>query len=94
MGTATGPPEAVAALHGPRLESLLAAIVDTPVRGVVYEVAGSVDTDLLARGAEIARRAAAAHRIPIELIERPPDDHAAWLEAAVLAATRPLADPA
>jgi uncharacterized protein YbjT (DUF2867 family) len=29
--------EAAATLHGPRLESMLEALVDTPVRAVVYE---------------------------------------------------------
>jgi uncharacterized protein YbjT (DUF2867 family) len=35
LGSVEG--EAGAALHGPRLESMLEALVDTPVRGVVYE---------------------------------------------------------
>ena len=39
----TGEPEALAAIHGPRLERLLEKLVDTPVRGVVYEAVGSVD---------------------------------------------------
>ena len=42
LGSATGEPAAVAALHGPRLERLLEEIVDTPVRGFVYEAAGTV----------------------------------------------------
>ena len=37
MGTASGIPESLAALHGPRLQTLLEKLVDTPVRGVVYE---------------------------------------------------------
>src|SRR5919198_1424978 len=48
MGTAEGDDEAVAALHGPRLERLLEEVVDTPVRGVVYEAAGSVPRGALA----------------------------------------------
>jgi nucleoside-diphosphate-sugar epimerase len=42
MGTAVGEPEVVAALHGPRLASIVETVVDTHVRGVVYEAAGSV----------------------------------------------------
>ena len=50
------------ALHGPRLESFLEHLVDTPVRGVVYEA-----SDSHPGGAEIARRAAARHRMPVEI---------------------------
>jgi hypothetical protein len=35
LGSAQGDPDAVAALHGPRLQRLLEEIVDTPVRAVV-----------------------------------------------------------
>ena len=54
MGTAGGSPE----VHGDRLQTLMEHLVDTPVRGLVYEAAGSVDPALLARGA--AHR---AHRV-------------------------------
>ena len=52
----------LAAIHGPRLERLLEEIVDTPVRGFVYEARGTVDRGLLARGGAIvaARRRALA----------------------------------
>ena len=39
LGNAEGTTEQLAALHGPRLERLLEEIVDTPVRGFVYEIA-------------------------------------------------------
>ena len=35
-----GPARTLAAIHGPRLERLLEQLVDTPVRGVVYEASG------------------------------------------------------
>ena len=41
LGTASGSPDAVAALHGPRLRMMLDRTTDTTVRGVVYEAAGS-----------------------------------------------------
>ena len=47
--------EELAAIHGPRLERLLEKLVDTPVRGFVYEAAGSVEPDALERGAAIVR---------------------------------------
>ena len=83
LGSAAGEPEAVAALHGPRLRSMLDAIVDTPVRGLVYEAAGSVAPGSLAGGAAIARRAAETHRIPVELVVGDPADSDGWLGAAV-----------
>ena len=90
MGSAAGEPEAVAALHGPRLESLLEALVDTPVRGVVYEAAGSVRGEWLEQGAEIARRASATYRLPLELLTRDPADHGAWRAQGLAAAGRLL----
>ena len=43
LGSAIGDPEQLEALHGTRLEMLLTRMLDTTVRGVVYECAGSVD---------------------------------------------------
>src|SRR5213078_1435393 len=57
MGSAVGEPELIAALHGPRLESLLEKLVDTPVRGFVYEAGGTVQRTRLDAGAEIASEA-------------------------------------
>ena len=65
LGSAEGDPETLAAIHGPRLERLLEHLVDTPVRGVAYEAAGSVDAALLEAGAEIVRTAARTWRIPV-----------------------------
>jgi uncharacterized protein YbjT (DUF2867 family) len=76
LGSAAGAPEAVAAIHGPRLERLLEKLVDTPVRGVVYEAAGSVDPAVLERGVELVRRAGETWRIPIEVVAAGPDDPA------------------
>ena len=41
LGSALGEPEAIAAIHGPRLERLMEELVDTPVRGFVYEAGGA-----------------------------------------------------
>ncbi len=56
LGSVNG--EARAALHGPRLESMLEALVDTHVRGVVYE-GPSGDT---------ARRYSRTFRMPLEML--------------------------
>ena len=82
MGSATGPAESVAALHGPRLASLLAKLVDTPVRGLVYEAAGTVPAHLLAEGGVIARAASVTYRMPVQVVESDPADTGAWVAAA------------
>lgn len=82
MGSVSGEPEDVGALHGDRLRSLLDALVDTHVRGFVYESAGVVDPEVLAEGERIARRAEQDHRIRMATIDERPDDRNAWLAAA------------
>jgi nucleoside-diphosphate-sugar epimerase len=90
LGTASGDPERVAALHAGRLRMLCEKIVDTGVRGLVYEGAGSVDGDALARGAEVARDAHVRWMIPLELLTAPPSERDEWLAAAVAAVGRLL----
>ena len=82
LGSAVGSPERLAALHGPRLEMLLTRMLDTTVRGLVYEAAGSVDRELLAAGAEIVRERCEDSRIPYALLRADPGDHRAWTVAA------------
>jgi uncharacterized protein YbjT (DUF2867 family) len=88
LGSAEG--EGVADLHGPRLETLLERLVDTPVRGFVYEAAGTLEPELLRGGAEAARAAAERWRLPVEVIEQEPADHEAWLTAMRAAVGRLL----
>jgi uncharacterized protein YbjT (DUF2867 family) len=90
MGTAAGQPEAIAAVNGPRLESLLERLVDTPVRGVVFEAAGTAPAEELARGAAVVREAGERWRIPVEVVEQDPRQHAAWLAATTSAVRRLL----
>ena len=86
MGSATGAPD----LHGPRLETLLERLVDTPVRGIVYEAAGSVEPALLTGGAAAVRAAAERWRMPAEVVEADPAEHEAWLAAMRAAVERLL----
>jgi nucleoside-diphosphate-sugar epimerase len=88
FGSAVGEPDAVAAIHGPRLERLLEELVDTPVRGFVYESAGPVPRDQLERGAGIVRTASERWRIPVETVGADPGDWEAWLEATLAATER------
>jgi uncharacterized protein YbjT (DUF2867 family) len=60
LGNCRGSEEELAAIHGPRLERLLEHLVETPVRGVVYE-----GTDA---GAEIVATAGRTWRIPARSI--------------------------
>jgi hypothetical protein len=73
--------ENVAELHGPRLETLLERLVDTPVRGIVYEAAGTVDPKLLRAGGAAVRAAAERWRMPAEVVEQDPADHHTWTAA-------------
>jgi uncharacterized protein YbjT (DUF2867 family) len=62
-------------LHEGRLRMLWEKLVDTPVRGVVYE--GS-----LPQGEQVARTASQTWQIPLEVLGADPRDHDAWLRAA------------
>jgi uncharacterized protein YbjT (DUF2867 family) len=62
-------------LHEGRLRMLWEKLVDTPVRGVVYEGA-------LPQGEQVARTAAQTWQIPLEILDADPLDHDAWLAAA------------
>ena len=65
-------------LHAGRLRMLWEKLVDTPVRGVVYEPTHPP----LPEGERVARTASETWRIPLELLTADPRDHAAWLAAA------------
>lgn len=60
LGNATGNEEELAAIHGPRLERLMEHLVETPVRGVLYE--GTKGGD------EIVRAAERTWRIPVRIL--------------------------
>jgi hypothetical protein len=82
LGTARGPEDKIAALHGSRLRMMLEKTTDTTVRGVVYEAAGTVDREQLATGAAEVRRAQTLNEIPYALVTADPGDRAAWLADA------------
>jgi nucleoside-diphosphate-sugar epimerase len=90
MGCASGDPERVAALHDGRLRMLWEKLVDTPVRGVVHEVAGPLPPELLARGRAVAQAAHETWRIPLELLDTDPAEHERWRADAGAAVARLL----
>jgi NAD(P)-dependent dehydrogenase (short-subunit alcohol dehydrogenase family) len=73
-------------LHGPRLESMLEHIVDTHVRGFVYET-GGLDRP---GGIASARRVASTYNMPVEVLATDPAQHDAWLRDATGAVSRIL----
>jgi hypothetical protein len=85
LGSAEGSAEALRALHGPRLDMLLTRMLDTTVRGIVYESGGSVEDQTLAAGAELVRRRCEASLIPYALLDADPLEPVIWLEDAISA---------
>ena len=92
LGTASGPADKVAALHGSRLRMMLEKTTDTTVRGVVYEARGSVGAAVLAAGMEEMRHARATNEIPYALLETGRDDRERWVREARAAVDALLAD--
>jgi hypothetical protein len=90
LGSAVGPPEHLTALHGTRLDMLLTRMVDTTVRGIVYEASGSVDGRVLEAGATRVRECCEDSRIPYALLRADPGDAGAWTVAAVAAVNTAL----
>ncbi len=86
LGSATGDPARVAALHDTRLSMLFERLVDTPVRGVLYEAAGPLAPGVFTRGREIAAAARETWRMPVVPLTADPAEHAGWREAAIAAA--------
>jgi len=80
LGTATGPN--VADLHASRLAMMLERTIDTTIRGVVYEAAGTVDPELLRGGMRTGARLASRNEIPLRVLDADPANRAAWVREA------------
>jgi hypothetical protein len=90
LGSAIGTEEQLTALHGTRLDMLLERMLDTTVRGVVYQAAGSVDPALLSAGAGRVRYACERSLIPYELLAADPATDESWVSQALEAVERAL----
>ena len=90
FGSATGTPDQIDAVHPTRLETLLAKLVDSGVRGLVYEATGSVRGDVLRAGAAQVRKSGEWFRMPVEVVEHDPDDRDGWTQAMRAAVARIL----
>jgi hypothetical protein len=82
LGTAVGAEEEVRALHASRLEFFLGQVIDTTVRGFVYEAAGTAPGDALAEGERIVRMVAGRNAIPVGFLTAEPEDADVWLANA------------
>jgi uncharacterized protein YbjT (DUF2867 family) len=85
LGSAEGDPEQLAALHGTRLDMLLERMLDTTVRGVVYECVGTAPAAVLREGVARVRHACERNLIPYALLAADPFDRERWTGAAVTA---------
>jgi hypothetical protein len=90
LGSAAGKPEATSAVHGPRLESLLEKLVDSPVRGFAYEAAGSLPEATLGEGVLIVERAGERWQIPVTVL-REDRSQPGWAQHTSKAVARLLA---
>ena len=91
LGSARGSAPALAALHGPRLEMLLTRMVDTTIKGVVYEARGSVDSELLKAGSVAVRAFEGRSRARVALLDADPRQPEIWLAQALGAVEAMLA---
>jgi hypothetical protein len=83
LGTATGTPGQLSALHGSRLDSFVAMAIDTTVRGLVYESCGTITRRAaLKAGERIVRDRAERNAIPVSFLKTDPRDTRAWLADA------------
>jgi hypothetical protein len=80
------------ALHGDRLRMLFEKLVDTPVRGLVYEGAGTLPPAAYVRGRRIAHAAARTWALPVEILDSDPTDLETWI-AEARSAVALLLDP-
>ncbi len=82
LGTASGTADEVAALHGPRLEMMLSKSIDTTVRGIVYEAAGSVVPEVLEGGIDELKRTCERNEMAFALLRADPCDANVWVGEA------------
>ena len=87
MGSAAGSGDTAEAVNVLRLESLLEKLVDTPVRGFVFEGAGTAGEEILAAGAGLVERAGRTWMIPVRVVTEGREDADEWMAAMQAAAT-------
>lgn len=79
LAGARGPLQELQELHTRRLEFFLTQMIDTTVRGFVYEARGDTPAAAaLARGEEIARRTCERNAIPLAVLQGDAGGAPAW----------------
>jgi hypothetical protein len=92
LGTASGPPEQLDALHSSRLELFVTQAIDTTVRGFVYEACGAgPSAALAAEGERVVRTLTERNAIPVAFLTGDPLEQKGWLTGARLAVASLLA---
>ena len=82
-GSVSGDEELVGELHTSRLRFFLTQLIDTTVRGFIYEANGAgTPPAMLAQGEEITREITSRNVIPAAFLQADPSDLRAWLAAA------------
>jgi hypothetical protein len=82
LGAVTGEEDELSALHGSRLEFFLGQVIDTTVRGFVYEAAGTVPSEALTEGERIVRALGERNVIPVAVLGADPGEPDLWRRAA------------
>jgi hypothetical protein len=83
LADASGDPELVQALHGPRLERFISGAIDSTLRGFIYEAGGHVvPAAAFAKGERIVSETAARNSIPAAILTVDPLDSDVWLAQA------------
>jgi hypothetical protein len=83
LGCARGEEEQVRTLHDLRLRSFMVKTIDTTIRGVLYEAAGTVPGQVLEAGAQIATEVAERNQIPLAVLRCNPADRERWRAKAL-----------
>ncbi len=85
-GSVTGGEQLVRDLHTDRLRFFLTQLIDTTVRGFLYEArGGSTPADVLTQGETIAASITERNLIPAAFLRADPADTGAWLTQAMAA---------
>jgi len=82
LGSATGTPAQLEALHTTRLEMLLQRTIDTTVRTVIYEATGTIDQRILDTGAELVQTKCTHDGVHHTVLRAEPGQ---WLQQALRA---------
>jgi hypothetical protein len=94
LADASGDPELVRALHGPRLERFLCGAIDTTLRGFLYEAGGDVvPPEVLDEGTRIVSETATRNSIPVAILTVDPVRIEDWRVQACAAVDSLLRGP-